>query len=322
MTQPKQILPGQFVEICRRTTQRTFFWRPGADSRELFGYMFGKAVNDHDQTAHAAAVLSNHAHIGVTDNQGKRSGFMQQLFSNTARKRNLQLKRQENLWSSGAPGDMAVLDIPKLIERLLYIFLQPVAAGLVERVGDWTGFMILPRHWGKKMTFHRPALCGESMPETVEFTPMPPPGFDHLPLEDVIAFFEDLIEQEERRYARLRKGRPVIGIAVCEAMSPFHQPKTDSPIGTLNPRFTTSDPILLIRALESLRRFKGEHRRCRIAFLSGKRDVVFPEGTFQMVHSCGVACTPCSPNHPMLLDTTWTPAVQAMWDDWIGSCAA
>ena len=44
---------------------------------------------------------------------------------------------------------------------------------------------------------------------------MPPPGFDHLSLEEVIEFFEDLIEQEEQRYAKKRR-RGVLGVRTCE----------------------------------------------------------------------------------------------------------
>jgi putative transposase len=316
MTKPKQHHPGQLAEMSRRTTHRTFFWRPGADTRELFGYMFGKYANDYAQLAHVACCMSNHAHLLNTDQKGLRSDFMQQLFSNSTRQRNLQIDRRENIWVVGPPGDMAIFDQEKIIERVLYIALQPVAAGCVERVEDWTGSQILPRHWGKPMKFKRPEHCGPDMPEFVEFTPMPPPGFEHLPLEDVIAFFEALIAREEKRYAKKRRG-PVIGIEVCEAMSPFRTPKTKAPMRTLNPRFSTSDPNLLIKALEHQRRFRSEHRVASLEFRNGNREVVFPAGTVQMARLAGVSCASCGPNHPMSTRTTWTGAVQRMWDDWL-----
>lgn len=207
MTKPKEHHPGQLVELSRRTAHRAYFWRPVTDTRELFGYPYAKAVKDCGQQPHVACLMSNHPHLLQTDTTGRRSDFMQQLNSNTGRKRNLQLNRRENLWASGEPGDMVVLDIEETIKRVLYVALQPVAAGCVERVRDWTGFHILPRHWGTPMSFERPELCGRDMPEVVEFTPMPPPGFDHLRLEQVIAFFEGLLTQEERRYAKKRRRR-------------------------------------------------------------------------------------------------------------------
>lgn len=321
MTKPKEQHPGQVAELCRRTAQRTFFWRPGDDSRELFGYMFGKAANDYEQRAHVACCMSNHTHLMLTDQIGGRSKFMQQLFSNSARKRNLQLNRRENLWASGQPGDMVVLDLEAIIERVLYVCLQPVAAGCVERAEEWTGFQILPRHWGKPMRFERPAQCGRTMPEVVEFTPMPPPGFDHLPLEEVIAFFEALIAREEERYAKERT-RPVLGIAACEAMSPFYTPDTEAPMGTLNPQFTTTDDVLISGALRQQRRFRSKHRTALKGLRKGNRNVVFPAGTVQMARLAGVTCRSCRASHPMHTRTRWTAVVQAMWDDWKRTSAA
>jgi len=322
MTKPKEQHPGQLAELTRRTSQRTFFWRPGRDSRELFGYMFAKALNDNGQTAHVASLMSNHTHIILTDHTALRSKFMQSCFSNSARKRNLDLNRRESIWVPRQPGDMVILDLEKTIQRVLYTVMQPVAAGCVERVEEWTGFQILPRNWGKKMRFPRPRWCGPDMPEFVEFTPMPPPGFDHLPLEQVIAFFEHLIAKEEKRYAKKRRGRAVLGIEYCEAISPFYTPKTSAPMRTLNPRFCSSDPKLIMRALQRQRQFYGEHQRGRFRLRSGDRDVVFPAGTVKMVHLAGVSCRECAADHPFHTRTTWTAGVQAMWDDWLGRRAA
>lgn len=316
MTDPKESHAGQVAELARRTSHRQFVWRPGDDTRELFGYMFGKAANDCGQLAHVACCMSNHVHTVLTDQTGLRSKFMQQLYSNSARKRNLSLNRRENLWAPGQPGDMVILDLEKIIERVLYVALQPVAAGCVERAEEWTGFQILPRHWGKPMQFERPEWCGSSMPEVVEFTPMPPPGFEHLPLDKVIDFFEDLIAQEEKRYAKKRT-RPVLGIEYCEAISPFYTPKTSAPMRTLNPRFCTSDTKVLFRALQRLRRFRSEHRAALAGLRAGDRDVVFPAGTVKMVRLAGVSCRECGPDHPFHTRTTWTAEVQTMWDDWL-----
>ncbi|HSN84063.1 MAG TPA: hypothetical protein VLS88_15895 [Polyangiales bacterium] len=321
MTKPKEAHEGQVAELSRRTGQRTFYWRPGADTRNLFGYMFVKAANDCGQLPHVACLMSNHTHILVTDQTGRRSDFMQQLFSNSARKRNLQLNRRENVWAPGQPGDMVVLDLEKIIARVLYIIMQAVAAGCVERVEDWTGFQILPRHWGKPMRFERPEHCGPTMPKVVEFTPMPPPGFEHLPLDDVIEFFEALIAREEKRYAKKRR-REVLGIEVCEATSPFYKPKTKAPMRTLNPRFSTSDRNLLFRALRRQRQFRNDHRTTLNRFRKGNRSVVFPAGTLQMARLAGVRCASCVAGHPLATRTTWTAGVQAMWDDWLRTRAA
>ena len=317
MTEPKEAHWWQLVMIARRTAQRQFFWRPGRDTRELFGYMFVKACLDQGLEAIAASLMSNHIHAMLLDLCGRRSEWMQQAFSNTARKRNLDLNRRENLWRPGEPGDMPILDMEKVVEQVLYVALQPVAAGLVEKADEWTGFKILPSDWGKPMRFARPSWCGSGMPEFVELTPLPPPGFRHLPLPDVIAFFEAKIAEREAYYRRKRKGRPVAGIALCEARNPFSTPDTPAPMRTRNPRFTTSDPELRQRAIKRLQEFSKWHREALNDFRDGDREVEFPAGTIQMARRAGCCCAVAAGDHPLSLRLTWSHALQSSWDTWL-----
>jgi len=318
MTKPKRHLPGQVVFITRRTTQRQFFLRPGPDTRNIMGYFYGKYANEAHEVAHGASTMSTHFHAGQSDRRGMRTDFMRPFFSQTGRKINLLHNRRENMWSSEEPGDMVLLDLDKIVEELLYIWLQPVAAGCVDEVEDWTGFMILPRHWGKPMRFKRPKFCGPTMPEEVIFTPMPPPGFDHLPLDQVIAYFESLIAREEERYRKKRK-RKVLGIDYCEAISPFHTPKTDAPMRTLNPRFSGTNIRRLGKALEKHRELIAEHRQALDAFRGGDRTAVFPSGTIQLVHLAGVSTHPLERDDPHLTDVRWTDGVQHSWDVFLRS---
>ncbi len=315
MTQPKRHLPGQFVEITRRTTRRRFLLRPGKDTRDLVGYMYGKALLDHNQTASAAFCMSNHVHSAQLDREGTRSGFMQQFFSNTTRKRNLQLDRRENLWAVGEPGDMVLLELQEIIDKIVYVCLQAVAAGCVEKATDWSGFKILPKDWGKPMRFPRPRHCGKDMPEFVEFTPMPPPGFEDLPLDEVIAFFEHLIAKAEQRYARNRTV-PVLGIKACEARSPFHVPNTKAAMRELNPQFSSRNKAAIVKALRHQRACRQAHRMALTEFRDGKRDVVFPSGTILMARRAGVRCAAVSRDDPHLTRAKWTASLQKQWDDW------
>lgn len=318
MTAPKSPLPGQFVELSRRTAHRRFLLRPGKDSRELTGYFYAKALRDTDQGASVACCMSGHLHTAQLDRSGRRSEFMQRFHSNLARKRNLQIGHREHFWAPGPPGDMVVIgDVDDIIRRVLYVCLQPVAAGCVERVEEWTGFQILPRHWGKPMRFERPDLCGPDMPEYVEFVPMPPPGFDHLPLKEVIAYFNHLIGLEERRYAKKRKRASVLGIAYCEALSPFHTPGTPSPMRGLNPRFTCQNKLKVIQALRRQRQFRLEHRAALTRFRGGDRSVVFPAGTLQMARLAGVACAPPGADDPRMTRIAWSAEFREQWTDWL-----
>ena len=319
MTAPKRRIAGQTTEITRCTTHRQHLLRPDDELRNTAGYMYGKACEDHGQIPHVASMISTHCHLFQTDTTGRRDRFMQQFFSNVSRKHNIALNRRENLWRVGEPGDNVALTLDDVIARTLYTILQPVAAGLVKHASEWTGFQILPRDWGKELVFTRPPDCGPNMPEKVVIRPQPPPGFEDFPLDQVIAFFEDLVARAERDIAKRRRGRPVVGIKACEAISPFAVPKTSQPMRTLNPRFSCKDRVRARRAIQAMKRFKADYKQARKAFCDGNRKQVFPSGTLQMVDRASVEVAPTQPDDPHRTDVTWTAAVQAQWDEWMAS---
>ena len=314
---PKEIHPNQLAMLCQRTIDRRYFFAPTAPNRELFGYMLGKSLHDHDMDICVGFLMPNHFHLMVYDRHGNRDAMMQQALSNAARKRNLELDKRDKLWSSSRLNDMAVLDAAKALEQVLYVALQAVAAGLIERGGEREGFMVLPRHWGKPMRFHRHKYCADDMPETVEFTPMPPPGFEHLELQEAIDFFENLIAEKELEYKKRRKGAPVLGIDVVASRNPFWTPSTPSPMGQLNPTFTSSDPVRIRKAIERIKEFNKWHRQALTEFRKGKRNVEFPAGTVQMSRLAGCRSATAAADHPFHYDKTWSNELQSSWDTWL-----
>lgn len=312
MSHASRKIPGVVVELTRKTTQGAYLLRPGRDTRELTGYMFGRALLESKMTAHAACMMANESRTVATDPRCGRSDFMRDFHSNLARKRNLQLGRSENLWKAGKPGDTVILDVDEIVDRTLATFLEPVARGCVDRVEEWTGFQILPRHWGQPMKFDRPDLCGPDMPEEVVFVPMPPPGFEDLPLPEVIEFFEKRIAEEEKRYRKKRRFKP-LGISYWEAINPFSGPDPRADDATQVPRFAASDPELLRAALKREREFRREHLDAMIEFRGGHREVRFPSGTFQMVRLVGVATGPVMRGDPHQPQLTWSAELKTTW---------
>ena len=99
------------------------------------------------------------------------------------------------------------------------------------------GFKILPKHWGKTFKIKRPeTYYGRSSPEYVEITPMPPPGYGNMSLEEVREYFEDLLREAEDEIRKQRRNKKELGpVRVCRT-DPFSCPKTPSQMGTLSPR--------------------------------------------------------------------------------------
>ena len=179
---------------------------------------------------------------------------------------------------------------------------HPVKAGLVSKVEHWKHFCILPRHWGKKMRFKRPDYFRERencehLPEFVEFTPMPPAMFDHLPLEEVIQMFEGWIKEGEKRIRAERieklgktKGKKVLGMKACFAQSHFFTPKTSVKMYARNPRFSSTCAKTMSAAIEALRTFWRVYRRRLEGFRKGSK-ARFPAGTVFMALRLNLACS-------------------------------
>ena len=306
MTQPRRHIAGQIAMLTRRCSQRRYFLRPDDYINDVLPFEMGKAAERHGQQVYAAMAMSNHVHFGVGDTTGERSKFMQDVMSGIARARNRDLERTGHFWEAGSYGDTVLLDEDSIERKLLYIWLNPVRAGLVERAEDWPGFKILPRHWGETIRIEKPGkFYGRNNPDVVEFVPQPPPGFEHMELEDVKAYFEDLLQFAEDEIAALRRERQlsVRGPAAIKAVEPRGRPKTKAPFRTLNPRFATRNHELMAWAKASYRAFCDRYETMRQRWVAGTKNVRFPCGTVQLKRCAPIRCKTPAPDEPGLFAT-------------------
>lgn len=299
MTLPNRHLSNQIVHLTRRATQRQFFLKSdkkGITQNDL-GYLFALSALRHNQSPHALMLMFNHHHICMTDNTGKRSNFLRDFHHLTTKVLNQALGRRESLWSSSAPGNTLLLDTEEIVKTMLYIWLNPVKAGLVSSVKEWKHLKIMPHHWGKKMRFKRPDFFraqGENKkyPEYIEFMPMPPAMFQHLPLEEVIAYFEKRIEAEEKRILSERKkaGKPkALGMEKCFKQSAFSTPKKSVPMYARNPRFASTRAEAIALAVEAMKSFWRQYKK-RLEALKKGLKVRFPSGTVRMKEIFKIKC--------------------------------
>jgi putative transposase len=298
MTRPRRHIPGQVVMLTRRCFERRFFLRPDDYMNAVAGYEFARAAVRNDLDVHAVMVMSNHPHLVVTDTKGKRSDFMRDAMSGIARARNDDLDRSSFFWDDQPFGDTVLLDRDALERKLIYTWLNPVVCGLVERAEDWPGFKILPRHWGKPMKMVRPSrFYGRRSPEVIEFTPHPPPGYGHMSLEEVIEYFEDLLEKAEDEIIKRRrkKGQRFAGVKRVLATHPLSHPRTAAPKGKLSPRFATTDGELMAKAIERDKAFLHAYRTERQRWLNNKRPPTFPCGTVWLRRNAPIKCRDPNP---------------------------
>lgn len=294
MTAPRRHLAGQVSLITRRCSERRNFLRPDAYINEVIAFEVGKGAINHGQAIYAAVAMSNHVHFAVGDSTGNRSDFMRDSMSGIARAGNRHRKRKGHFWEAGSYCDTVLLDRDAIARKLVYIWLNPVRAGLVERARDWPGFKILPEHWGKKFRIEKPGkYYGRRNPKYVEFVPQPPPEFADMSLEEVRKYFEELIKQGEEELAKERraKGIKVKGVKAVRATNPMSAPRTKDREGGIRPRFATRDVKLLASAIGAYRGFVEEYEKQRQRWMKGtKRKIVFPAGTVALRRRSPVRC--------------------------------
>ena len=304
MTKPRRHIEGQVALLTRRCSERRYFLRPDDYIRKVARFEVGKAAVRHGQHVYAAVAMSNHVHLAVGDTTGERSKFMQDVMSGIARARNCDLGRRGHFWGPGSYGDTVLLDKDSIKRKLLYIWLNPVRAGLVERAEDWPGFKILPRDWGTKVRIEKPGkFYGRRNPDVVEFIPQPPPGFEDMDLNEVKDYFEDLLRTAEDEIASLRKEESISvrGKEAVKSIDPEGKPTTEEPLRTTNPRFATKNRTLMAAAKASYRTFCDRYESVRQRWIGGAKKVRFPCGTVQLKRCAPIRCKSPNDDEPGLL---------------------
>ncbi len=124
-----------------------------------------------------------------------------------------------------------------------------------------------------------------SLPEVVRITPVPPPGYEHLTLDEVKAHFRRLLDEGlEVVLARRRQERRTrfMGVAAILAEDP-REPAGDSfPSFARNPRIACRDRETRLGLLRGLELWRADVKRKREQWRDGDREVVFPRGVYGM----------------------------------------
>jgi REP-associated tyrosine transposase len=291
MTAPRQLLPGRTYLITRRCLHRQLLLRPGKEVNEVFAYVLALASLRYGVEVHAFCVLSNHAHLVVSDPHARLPAFQQYLASFVARAVNAHLGRWETFWAPntysavtlGSPGDV--------IAKTAYTLANPVAAGLVQAGHLWPGLWSSPDAIGTSIRVKRPDHFFDEeglLPEHVDLELKVPAGFGSA------QEFRDqlLAELGRQEQAAREENSTFLGPARVQAQSPFLRPKSGDPRRQLSPRVAARDKWKRIELLSRLKRFLSEYAEALAAWREGKVEPVFPAGTYLMRVAHGVACVP------------------------------
>jgi REP element-mobilizing transposase RayT len=288
-------LPGTSYLVTRRCSERRFFLRPSQLTNEIFLYVLAVAAQRYHVLVHALCVLSNHAHLVVTDVDGRLPAFMQYLDSLVARAVNASLGRFEGFWASdGSYSAVEPIDPSDVLAKTAYVLANPVAAGLVRRGAEWPGLWTAPEQIGTaKLTARRPKAFFDPkgyLPETVSLELSVPPGFASA---DAFRFalsaaLRELEEKHQQEFAA--QGRRFLSAARVLAQSPFSRPAPGEPRFGVKPRIAARDKWRRIEGLLRLKSFAHAYRQSQRTWRAGDREVVFPAGTYLLRILHGVQC--------------------------------
>jgi REP element-mobilizing transposase RayT len=295
MTAPRRVLPGTVYLITRRCSERRFFLRPSQVVNEIFLFVLAIAARRYGVLVHASCVLSNHAHLIITDRTGRLPAFMQYLDSLVARAVNASLGRFEGFWASDTSySAVEPLEPGDIVAKTAYVLANPVAAGLVRRGAEWPGLWTSPELLGSaKLTARRPRVFFDPkgyLPDAAELELTTPPGFGSATeYRTLVSAALQELEAKHREELTGRRRR-FLGVARVLAQSPFARPLADAPRFELNPRIAARDRWRRIEGLLRMKSFVDEYRKAWASWRSGTRGAIFPPGTYLMRVLHGVQC--------------------------------
>lgn len=262
---------------------------------EIFLYVLAVAAQRYGILVHAFCALSNHAHLVITDVEGRLPAFMQYLDSLVARAVNASLGRFEGFWATdGSYSAVEPLDPEDVVAKIAYVLANPVAAGLVRRGAEWPGLWTAPEQLGgAKLIARRPKVFFDPrsyLPEAAELVLSAPPAFPSA--EEFRGLVSDALSDLEEKHRRevASEGRRFLGAARILAQNPFSRPPPGEPRFELKPRIAARDKWRRIEGIFRVKAFLQEYRQAWAARSSGAADVLFPAGTYLLRIMHGVQC--------------------------------
>ncbi len=181
-----------------------------------------------------------------------------------------------------------------VIDKAAYINVNAVEAGLVSHAKKWPGVHVRASEMGRlSLRVRRPRFFYDPdgrMPEEVTVTFTLPKVWDAEPEELRTRIEQECNRREQAIRDRFRaQGRKFIGAKRVRRQSPRSAPKTWERWFELNPHVACKDTSLRVRFLKWRKDRQRRYEEKRAAMLEGRKDVVFPEGTYMLHFVCGQA---------------------------------
>jgi len=295
MSLPSCILPNTTYMLTRRCIGRRFLLRPDGAINNIFTYCLALAAEKYGIEIHAASVMSNHYHLILTDVRGVLPDFTAWLNRQLA----VCVKRlrdwDEVVWEPNVHCSVVELaGAAEVLDKVAYVLLNPVSAGLVRSPRQWLGVVTTLRtlRRGTLEAKHPKVWFRNNAQESATVRLTTPPCFADQ--GDYCNALERLLASRlaEARRSMRRQGKSYLGrTRVCKTVV------TDRPITKKerfgrSPTFSALTRSHWLAAVKKLRAFRVAYRTAYEAWRSGEQNVEFPLGTWWVVRRAGaVVCT-------------------------------
>lgn len=291
-------MPGRSYLLTRRCTQRQFLLKPSRRTNQLVRYCLAVAASKTGVLLHAVCFMSNHWHGVVTDPDARLPEFLEHFHRLFAKAQNASLGRWENLWSSDKTSAVLLVSDEDVLEKMAYTIANPVAAGLVRSPHGWPG--VITTRLGERCVVDMPDVFFDpegELPESIALEFSRPPIYPQLEQKQLGRHLANAVERRvrEARNAMLQQGGRFLG-AKAVLQQPFDAvPKTVEPRRNPNPLIAAAHTPERVQAIRNLLAFLRDYRAAWHAWRHGKREQVFPAGTYALRIYARVACAPACP---------------------------
>jgi putative transposase len=295
---PRRVVPGATYLITRRCYQRTFRLRPSPDTTHILAYCLALAVERTGIVVHAACFMSNHHHLVVTDPRGELPNFLRELHRFAAKAMNAAQGQWENLWSAEPCSAVRLADDFDVVDKIAYVAVNPVAAGLVEKPEQWPGLSLWRPGTVKVRRpggYFRQGGCPDAVTLRTQ-TPASVSGQRWSASQWEQHLHDAIARKVAKAHWNARAaGRTFLGRAAVLAQSFAKRARSFEPRRVLVPTVAAKDPHArrLLRGIQKA--FRIAYREALEAWKAGTRDVIFPTGTWWMRVHHAAACEGESP---------------------------
>jgi putative transposase len=291
---PNPIIKGAVKFTSRKVDMGQFRLKPTLNKRtrkdeitQIVGYCVACAQEKFNIDIYAICVMSNHFHMLLRDNEANIPWFLAEVHRNIAQCVNKMQKKKGAFWNRDRAGQTWLPTVTDLFIKMLYVMLNPVAAGLVQFQKNWPGMVTKPEDFisEKGVLYKRPPYYFKSngkMPKSARLVYSIPPGYDSMDRKSFAKYLAEKIKVKERHIYIKRKKKKVLGRRRILKMDPFSTPKNGTKEGGFNPAVACHDLELRIKCQAWLKNWRITYRQRWLEYKRGRRKIKFPYGTFKL----------------------------------------